>query len=390
MLQVASHPDAGLLETLGRRPEVRLLKGARNPETFLQLYEERPPDLVLVELNGVGAPPEWLEGLLRRLPGAEVMICSQSRDPDFLIQVMKLRVGGFMPLPLKEEDLLATLERLRAARTQYASGLKCQVLMVTGTKGGVGVTTVATNLAVALARQRPGSVLLMDLARPFPQVGQFLDLKSSHTILDLVESVDSLDPLFIKKVVQKHPSGLEVVLGQPLFNLDSGEMLHSRSLKRIFETFRNLYHWLVVDVGSWLDLFYIHLLREADRIVLVTQLTVPDLQNLKLIRTWWRDWDLDEKPVQIVVNRYEKSYLLGLRDLANLWPQPQITALPVEAGVLEAINMGTALEDAAPRSKLWRKLKELAAELVSEQEKEAARPSDVRPGFFRRLLFKEE
>jgi DNA-binding NarL/FixJ family response regulator len=86
------------------------------------LYEDKPPDLVLVELNGQAAIPAWLEQVIERLPRSKVFVCSQSRDPDFLIQVMKLRTGGFIPLPLHQEDLQSAILQIKAARAKKAKG----------------------------------------------------------------------------------------------------------------------------------------------------------------------------------------------------------------------------------------------------------------------------
>ena len=106
--------DPVLEETLQSITDLRLLRRVQDPETFLNLYEERPPDLVLVELNGKSAIPDWLERVVERLPRSKVLVCSQSRDPDFFIKIMKLQIGGFIPLPLHREELLSTIEQIKA------------------------------------------------------------------------------------------------------------------------------------------------------------------------------------------------------------------------------------------------------------------------------------
>ncbi|MFW6123517.1 MAG: AAA family ATPase [Thermodesulfobacteriota bacterium] len=391
VLQDAQPPDPDLQETLKSIEHLRLLKGARDPETFLHLYNAKPPDLVLVELNGNRDVPGWVEQVIERLPRSRILICSRSRDPDFLIQVTKLRIGGFIPLPLNREDMLATLARIRLEKAQNGGATEGQILAVTGTKGGVGVTTVAVNLAVALAERLGGGVMLVDLARPFPQAGQFLDLKSTHTIMDLAESPESLDPLFLEKVVQKHESGLEVLLGQPLHHPQAfAELPDPQSLGKIFHTLQSSHDWIVVDLGTSLDLLHVLMLQRADQVLLVTELNVPHLQNLKNIRTLWPEWNLEESALKVVVNRYVKDYSLGLKDVERICFQPAFFTLPNDyASLREALNQGMALGELAPRSKLWRSLKDLAGKLVTERQLQTAKQAAARPGFFRRLLHKE-
>jgi pilus assembly protein CpaE len=394
ILEGAQASDPGLLQTLQSIPDLRLLEGARDPEAFLTLYEDKPPDLVLVELNGQAAIPVWLEKVIERLPRSKVFICSQSRDPDFLIQVMKLRTGGFIPLPLHQEELQSAIEQIKIARIKQSEGSQSQILAVTGAKGGVGATSVAVNLAVALAELLKGGVVLVDLARPFPHVGQFLNLQSTHTIRDLTESSESLDSMFMQKVVQKHPSGLDVLLGPQSFSSGSLSMEFTpfpepQFLKKVFSALRSAYNWIVVDLGAWVDPFYFQMIQAADQILLVTELTVPDLRNLKILNALWYDWDLHEGKIKIVVNRYVKDYTIGLKDVETVCHHPVFFTLPDDReDVREAINQGVALGEQAPRSRLWRRFKDLAGELVAELERQTEKPGAARPGLLRRLLLK--
>lgn len=392
VLESSQPLDPGLQNTLQNIPELRLLKGARDPDTFLSSYEDRPPDLVLVALNGKSAIPAWLNGLVERLTRSKVLVCSQSRDPDFLIQVMRSRAGGFLPLPLDQEELRPILEEIKVERVQQAEVSQSQIVAVTGTKGGVGTTSVAVNLAVALAEILSGDVVLVDLARPFPHVGQFLDFKTLHSIRELAESSEKLDSLYIQKVIQKHNSGLDVVLGSQPFSfgpptLKFDGVVEPRSIGRVFEALRSSYSWILVDLGAWVDPFYFQILQKTDQVLLVTELTVPDLRDLSIIRALWREWDLDESTMKVVVNRFIKDYSLGLKDIETACFRSAFFTLPYDHEALrEAINQGIALGDLAPRSKLWRKLKDLAAVLLAELERQTGKQVADRPGLLRRLL----
>jgi pilus assembly protein CpaE len=385
VLNGSQSPDPVLQKTLRSFDNLRLLKGAADPETFLTLHETKPPDLVLVELNGKAVIPGWLEHLIERLPRSEVMVCSSSRDPDFLIQITNLRTGGFIPLPLNRDDFLATLDRLRI-KERPPEAHQGFVLAVSGTRGGVGTTSVATNLAVALTELLKRGVLLVDLARPLPQVGQFLDLRSAHNLMDLVES-PSMDPVFIQKVVQKHKSGLEVLLGHPSYQHASHTFVDLPPLDNVCASLRGAYDWIVVDLGAWLDKTYIWMLQEADQVLLVTELTVPDLQNLKFLRAMWRDWNINDSKVKILVNHYVKHSSLVLKDLENYCSQPASATLPHDyPALVEAINQGMPLGELTPRSRLWRGLKDLAATLVDEWQRQSEKSGTARRGLLRRLF----
>lgn len=380
-------PNSEYLELLSRLDNLKILKEAEDPETFVTQHQGKPPDLALIDLDGSTTIPHWLEPLIDRLPQTEVVVCSHSRDPDFLIRIMKLRAGGFLPLPLNRQEFFAIVERVRAEREKNHAPSLSQILAVTGSKGGVGTTSIATNLGVALAEIMPGEVILVDLARPFPHVGQFLDLDCSHSIKDFLDSADSLDQIFVKKIVQKHKSTLEVLLNHPDYRLESCSIPENGALGKIFTALRASYNWVVVDLGVWPDRFYAQMLQQADQILLVSELTLPDLQNLKIIKALFREIDLDDHKVKVVVNRYTKNYALGLKDLENIFQQPVYYTLPDEHPTLiEAINQGEPLGEVAPRSKLWRRLKELAVELVEQSKPGTEKQLAAKPGLLRRLF----
>jgi pilus assembly protein CpaE len=316
-----------------------------------------------------------------------VVVCAHSRDPDFLIRIMKLRIGGFLPLPLDRQELAATLAQVRTSKAEYQKPGSNQILAVTGTKGGVGTTSFATNLAVALAEMAPREVILVDLARPFPHVGQFLDLNSKHTIKDLMESANNLDPMFVKKIVARHKSDLDVLLNQPDYNLASPKVSDLGAMSQIFATLRSSYSWVVVDLGSWLDLFYIRVLQESDQILLVTELTVPNLQNARVLKSLFQEWGVDEQKLKVLVNHYAKHYALGLNNLENIFGEPALYTFPHQYHpIVEAINQGEPLWESAPRSKLWQRLKELAAELVAQNQPKTEKLFAAKPGLLRKIF----
>ncbi len=88
-------------------------------------------------------------------------------------------------------------------------------IIVTGSKGGVGTSTVALNIAVQLAMQTKSSTLLVDLARPFGQISLMLDLEPRFTILDALERIERLDERVLASMTMRHKSGVDVLLAGP-------------------------------------------------------------------------------------------------------------------------------------------------------------------------------
>ena len=103
---------------LDKFPQLKLLGQTTDPQSFVGQQKDGSPDVVLVEMNGESRVPEWLENLPREMPNTQVLLCSYSREPDFLIRAMQLGFREFLPLPLTQGDLEGALNRVRVARKQ--------------------------------------------------------------------------------------------------------------------------------------------------------------------------------------------------------------------------------------------------------------------------------
>ncbi len=370
---------SGIQEILESLPQLRVVNKATLPENFCNLPLGEAPDMVLVDLDSENGLPHWLEDLTHALTQTPVLLCSHNRDPDFLIRAMQMGVREFLSLPLQKTDLEAAVERVWVAKKRLRSAHSRQgrLLVITGHKGGVGSTSIAVNLAMALAESTPGPVALVDLGRPFPDVGNFLDQSPSHTIFDLVQNLPSLDHAFLQRIMQPYEDKLAILHGCSDFK--EQESIDLESLDRIFSLLKGLYKWIIVDLSHWLDGLFMHVIREADLVLMLTELTIPDLKNLKKFWPVLQEVHQEKQRVRIVVNRYQKTNGLQLSDLEQVIQQPAFDHLPCDHPALsEAITKGVPLAAVAPRSKLYRGLCRLAQRL-SEGNRETTEEAVASP-----------
>lgn len=352
---------------LDKFPQLKLLGQTTDPQSFVGQHKDGSPDVVLVEMNGESQVPEWLETLPREMPHTQVLLCSYSREPDFLIRAMQLGFREFLPLPLTQGDLESALSRVRKARKQlsHVDNRQGRIIVVTGHKGGVGSTTIAINLAQAMAESTKTRLALVDLGRPFPDVATFLDQESKYSIVDLIQNTATLDKSFVNRIMQPYGDRLSILHGASDFR--EQDSMDLESLEQVFAMLRNMYDFIVIDLGHWLDELFLKVVSEADILLLLTGLTVPDLRNLKKLWPYTMDWYPNRRRIKLVVNRHGENNDLQLRDLENILQHPPFMTLPSDASALtQCQNQGLPMMSAAPRSKLWRGIKELASQVVLE------------------------
>ncbi len=361
---VADPAILGVMETL---PQVQIVGQAQDPANVVEQQQGPAADLIMVYMDGDDSLPEWLESLTNSLPQTAVLLCSKRIDPEFLLTAMRLGVREVVPLPLDQEELEQALDRIRVSRRRLseATGVGGRILVITGNKGGVGTTSVAVNLAVALARAQSGRVVLVDLGRPYPDVGHFLDRESMYTVFDLIQNQANLDRAFLEKTIQPYEKNLTLIHGIADFN--DQDTISLEGLRKVLTILKAHYRWVVVDLSHWLDGLFLQVVQDSDLVLMLTELSVPDLRNLGQVWPLLRNWLPVKEKVKLIVNRYDRGNGLTLGNLEQVLKQKAFLTLPSDhQNLSEAINRGVPLASVAPKSRLWVGLEGLAGRLTNQ------------------------
>ncbi|MGO9621754.1 MAG: hypothetical protein ACLPT6_10150 [Desulfobaccales bacterium] len=356
-------PFAPLADLLNNLPQVEATEQFHDVEAFLRKGPETPPDSVVVYLNGLATPPQWIDTLCRKFPQVPVMACSERLEPDFLMRAMQLGVREFLPLPLNREVLEGALQRVQLSKRQATGHAQGFVVAVTGHKGGCGTTTIAINLAVALEELSAKRCGLVDLGRPFPDIGNFLDCDSTYDLADVIHNLDSLDQSFFQRIMKPCGNNMDILHG--ISDFKSLDSLDPEGVGKVFNILRGLYQHIVVDLGHLFDELFFGVFQEADLVLMLTELNVPNIRNLSKLWPTLKDWDQGRNKLKVVVNRHDKGNDLGMRELERIIDEPPLAILPSDyQPLIEAINKGLPLAQVRPRSKLYLGLKDVAQKII--------------------------
>jgi pilus assembly protein CpaE len=227
------------------------------------------------------------------------------------------------------------------------------IVAVYGAKGGVGTTTVATNLAVALANAN-AATLLVDLDLGFGDVGVFLDLEGGEGIAGLATR-RPLDSAIVRNALLTHASGLRVLPGPAVpvrVRPDTSEIMSTVDALR-----SGHFEYVVCDVPRTLSALTVGVLRSADLVVLVTTPELPALRDLE--RVLGRPTLALRDRAILVVNRSPGRAGIGLGDVTRGLGLAVAATVPSEGvAVTDSINRGVALAEG--RSQIARVFRELA------------------------------
>ena len=319
-------------------------------------------DLVVVPLDQI-TPAELiaLEREIRRDPTTSVIATATSQDPDLIVRAMRAGVQEFLIYPPKPEELAGSVERLmRRMQNDVAGG---ELVVVYSGKGGLGNTSIAVNLAQAFATTRTNSrVAIVDLVMSGGDVRVFLNLRPSYDITHLIAKGSLVDAELLNSVLTPCADGVWA-----LPTADSPEehdAVDSPAVGSILTLLKQHFAVTVVDCEHSLSEATLTAFDAADRIVLVTHLTVPALRSTQRTLSVCRRLGYDESKLCVIVNRFQSGDVLSVKDAEELlqttiyWKLPndyRLSATSLTKGV------PVATEDSG--SKLARSYADLAKKL---------------------------
>jgi pilus assembly protein CpaE len=270
------------------------------PQMLAQAYE-----VVIIDVD---SDPDYAFALVESLCGSGrtyVMAYSASADMKRAVQFMRAGVREFFTLPLDPAEVSAALMRASTRRVEPPpqDGRKIGKLFVfLGSKGGCGVTTLASNFALALAQETDSTALLIDLGLPLGDVAINLGIKTEYSIATALEKPNRLDANLLSTLVSKHSSGLSV-LPAPTDLTDV--QATTEAVDKLLKVTRDIYDYVVVDAGSRIDLMDSSLFEESGIIYLVTQVGISEMRTAnRMIVKYFAQRD---ENLQIVINRYKTS-----------------------------------------------------------------------------------
>jgi pilus assembly protein CpaE len=334
------------------------------------------PDIAIVEVrdertHGESGPVAVIERLGRRLPDTALVATVAAASPEFVVQVLRAGALEVVSRPVEQRELVAALEKLARVRGRSVQRQPGRVTAVYSTKGGLGATTLAVNLAVCFAEHPSAkSVLLCELDTRHSDIVTFLDLHPRYSIIDVFENMERMDDSLLQGLVSRHGSGLWVVPGPA--QTERGH-LAGEQVQAGLDLLRMHFDHTVLDLRHDLDPGTIAALEAADTVLYLTTLDVAALRSGAAGLAAFRSLGLDVKKVKVVVTRdgtAEDVTVKHAREALGVLPYWKT---PSDYGaVVAAINGGKPVVTTSPRSRFSKSVRQLSDALAGSGRPPAA------------------
>jgi len=381
--------------------DIDVVGAARTGEEALQMARDTQPDVVLMDINmpdmdGITAT----QALLRDVRHAQIIMLSVQTDADYVRQAMRAGARDFIAKPPSSDELISTVRlvypRAKELRSEAAvivpSGPagagrapggqrpEGKAIVIYSPKGGVGCTTLATNLAIGLNTDETPTVLV-DSNLQFGDVSVFLNLQVKNSFLDLASRAEDIDDDLAEEVLMRHDSGLRVLAAPP--RPEHADEVTPDQVRKVLQYLKRNFVYVVVDTHKAIDDVALAVLDNADLLMLVATPDIPAIKDARLVFDLLGALDFPRDRVFFVLNKMDRKSGITAEAVAENLKRPVDGEIPADEKVVSAaINRGVPLLVSDRTRPPGRNMLDLLATLkqrlltahTEEQEAEPERP----------------
>jgi pilus assembly protein CpaE len=287
--------------------------------------ETAGPDVVVIDIRAdASSGMATIERLRANSPSVAIFAIAASAEPDLILQAMRAGANEFFPWTpggatqasrAMEDSFHGAVRRTAARRDAAHAGAKppCVTHVFLGAKGGAGTTTVAVNCAVELARLTKRPTAIVDLKTSLGEVALFLGVRPRFTVLDAIENLHRLDKDFLRELVTRHKSGLDILAGSEQFDRPNAQ--DAGALEELLRVLPRMYEFIVIDAGNTVSSVAASALYAADSIFLVTNPDVPSIRNAQRMVERVRQLGAGSERVKILLNRVSDQHLIAPKQI---------------------------------------------------------------------------
>jgi pilus assembly protein CpaE len=336
------------------------------PQQLFALLNQEQPEVIII------GPDVTADEAMRfakvfdvQLPELSLVLVSEA-EPDFILHAMRAGIRDILSPTADAAEIRVLLERAcQSFATRHRNhesapaenGGKGLVIGVFSPKGGVGKTTLATNIAIGLGQIAPMSVVIVDLDLQFGDVASGLYLNPEHTVTDAVSPAASQDSLVLKAFLTVHPAGIYALCAPP--TPVEADHITPEQVTRLLEQLSEEFQYVVVDTAPGLPEIGLAAMEQCTDVVWVSAMDIPSLRGLRSGLEVLRQLEIMPESRHVVLNMADAKAGLSVQDVESTIGAPVDVSVPRSQAVALSTNRGIPVLQQSKKDPAVKSLKQL-------------------------------
>ena len=295
----------------------------------------------------------------KEISNCKILALSDNPSVNLIIEIMRSGAKEFLPVPIIKNEFSDSIKKLFAPVIQKEKSC-CKIISVFSNKGGLGKTSLATNLALDLAKITRENIALIDLNFQTGDITTFLDLKPSFNISYMLENLEKINEDFLLSTLERYNRTSLYVLADPPY-FKQADTISPKQISKLFSTLKNTFSYIIVDAEASFEGKNIAALDNSDLILLVTVANLPALRNTQRCLELFEKLGYDKEKTKIVINRYMENDEIKEEDVKKVLSRDVYWKIPNNYfAIMSAINKGVPVSELNPSTNVALCYKEFA------------------------------
>jgi pilus assembly protein CpaE len=356
----------------------------------MTLARQAEPDVVVIAIEEpLIRALQTVEAMVDLLPRSPVVGFSSIRDPNAMRKAMLAGVKDYLSAPVKEEELINSIHTVLAQEERRQARISGEmdepvaagtVITVFGAKGGIGKTTIATNLATALVQKTNQSVVVVDLDTRFGDVAILMDIPVERSIADMAIPEEEINRDYLQECIYTHNTGV-AILPAPIRPTD-WRSVHAGHIERIVNLLCQTHDYVILDTPGTFNDIVARALELATMVVLVATVDMASLKDTLLAIDMLRSWNFPQEKIKLVINATNEATNVQPNEVKRMLGREVFWSIPYDRNISTATQLGMPVVVAKPQSKASESIVEMAQALsgVKQQQPRPTREVPQKSG----------
>lgn len=354
--------------------EIAVVGDSPGGSKALDKIENLSPDIIIMTLgNGEMDVLSLTERILLNRPRSFIILVLEQMNVEILQQATSVGAHNITEFPSSSKQFSEYIKgvytsestRLNALNEKTNLSWMSKVITVFGSKGGLGKTTIAVNLATKLAEKKK-KVALIDLDLQFGDAHIFLDIDPKDTIAELVREVYTPNIDSVRSYMIVHSNGVHLLCAPK--SPEYAEVVTAEKVQSLLSLLRTYYDYVIIDTAPSFNEVTLTAIESSSTVLFIAGLDISILRNSKLSMSILDSLQQKDK-IKVLVNRAVESNTITLDDIQNILGCPIWARIPSDTKVaISALNRGIPIVTSAPNTKVGQSLSDIAALLLKGDE----------------------